>query len=1249
MNNPVIYINISKLFIYIFLFQIKFIKSEGEEESIIISSVSYPTAYTLSNQNIVMVTSDGIHFYNTDLIEDNDKKILFEKEITLQSEFEKTTIAQFSEEDGGYIMIIVNDTLYFFQENGTPIKSLDLSISISSLHYCLIPYKKEADFLYYIISYPIDIKSFNLTYFKFDLNSPNSNEIIKSKNIETKLSSDSTPYEFVGVNCIIMLNPENNKILVCFYAISFPREIQTKSFNINDDFEEYNEYFGYYSNSDGGFLTPKYISGATNENKEKALIYFVNGNAYKMTFDFINLLSEPIKINDDSSYKNQEYTDHKLFYFKHTQEFICASFQYYQLCKVYLASFKSDFTLKNQALVDPDNLCSNSNSFSVFYNKNSYSIVVDNLNDKKIVIKKATELGNTENLDGNEENINTEENNNNSNNINSKDKCKKSTNKSIFYNLCTECNIEGGYFPVEDPNNSLFHGTEGFFECYNENTKPTNFYLNKEISNNYIYKPCYETCSKCEEGGNEYNNNCLECEKKYIIKPKFPESKMCVTKCSFAYYYTHYGQYKCTTNNNCPEEAYLYIPELGKCTNDCSQENEYRYQYGGRCYKACPDNTILNNGICKNIDNNSCSKSEIKIKTEEYFSSEEIDLDVKYYIKEFGNNEKHVSYYYNDKYSLLLYKESFCIEELNINMPKVDFGQCYNKIQDSLNLIDKKVIIALAEKFNEKKSSTTSYFFYNPETGTKLEAESICKEDVITIKENLMSQLNSSESNVNIESILFLTGQNIDIFNLSGEFYTDICYHFESPNGKDIPLKDRIKEFYPNISLCDDSGCTYKGVNLTTMESICECKFNDILNNKYFEGNVLIENTLGEITDILTNSNLDVLKCFQNVFKRKYIIKSIGGFIILIIIFFEIICTLYFFLYSYFQIIKYLYYLSSYYVNLINTKNQNSNNHKKNESAKEISLNKLIKNKRNKNKDINLESTTNKIKLLKSEKLLSKYDNNKLLKNNKLKNEIKESYHKNHLKRKNTKNEDLDNILKNYGININEYLKTEFDNMDFDDAIKYDNRTFFEYFCQKFNENQIIMDTFFNKENLKPIPIKILLLLLNIDLNFVVNGLFISEDYISELYHSNEKENFFSYFPRAISRFVYTTLVSTFIGIIIGCVFIEEKKIKHIFKREKKDPLKLKYEISLISKNIKKNYIIFIIICFLISVFSWYYVNCFNNSYPAVKIEWIKSSITIMIIIQIISALKILLEAILRLISFKFKSEKIFNLKEIIA
>ena len=40
-------------------------------------------------------------------------------------------------------------------------------------------------------------------------------------------------------------------------------------------------------------------------------------------------------------------------------------------------------------------------------------------------------------------------------------------------------------------------------------------------------------------------------------------------------------------------------------------------------------------------------------------------------------------------------------------------------------------------------------------------------------------------------------------YSLSDEFYNDLCYHFESPNGRDIPLKDRISMLYPNITLCD--------------------------------------------------------------------------------------------------------------------------------------------------------------------------------------------------------------------------------------------------------------------------------------------------------------------------------------------------------------------------------------------------------------------------------------------------------------
>ena len=114
----------------------------------------------------------------------------------------------------------------------------------------------------------------------------------------------------------------------------------------------------------------------------------------------------------------------------------------------------------------------------------------------------------------------------------------------------------------------------------------------------------------------------------------------------------------------------------------------------------------------------------------------------------------------------------------------------------------------------------------------------------------------------------------------------------------------------------------------------------------------------------------------------------------------------------------------------------------------------------------------------------------------------------------------------------------------------------------------------------------------------------------------------------------------------MDCILIEEKKVKRVFMREKENHLQVKKEISLIIKSLKKNYIIFISICYFISLLSWYYLSCFNNVYPGVKVEWIKSSITIIIIMQVLSFLAGLLVAIIRLVAFKCNSEKLYKLKD---
>jgi hypothetical protein len=379
----------------------------------------------------------------------------------------------------------------------------------------------------------------------------------------------------------------------------------------------------------------------------------------------------------------------------------------------------------------------------------------------------------------------------------------------------------------------------------------------------------------------------------------------------------------------------------------------------------------------------------------------------------------------------------------------------------------------------------------------------------------------------------------------------------------------------------------------------------------------------------------------------------------------EIILVIIFLVKDIKNIRKYLYNLTQYYLvyssdknvnkvvekvtNLITTNEKNYRETLKNPPKKKLKKSKLKENILIYPSHINkIEENSKSLKVLKNEsdKSLMQRNRNKkitkatILSNNENTEELKKRKDSALLKAK----------INCGNIDIEDYLKPDLDNLDYDDAIKLDQRNFFEFLIFRLKQKQIIMEVFFYKENLKPMSIKVILLLLNINLYFVINGLFFNETYIGKIYNANDdEENFFSFLSRSFNNFIYGTLVSFIINIIIDCIFIEEKKIKRIFLREKDDELQLKYEISVNMSSIKKRYIGFIYICLFICIISWYYLICFNYVYPGVKLEWIKSSFTIIIIMQTLSVLVILLEAILRSISFQCKSEKIYKVKQLIA
>jgi len=244
-------------------------------------------------------------------------------------------------------------------------------------------------------------------------------------------------------------------------------------------------------------------------------------------------------------------------------------------------------------------------------------------------------------------------------------------------------------------------------------------------------------------------------------------------------------------------------------------------------------------------------------------------------------------------------------------------------------------------------------------------------------------------------------------------------------------------------------------------------------------------------------------------------------------------------------------------------------------------------------------------------------------------------------------NKTCDNLLlsikDDYDLNIEEFLKTDPEDMDYDDALRRDNRTFCRFYCDKILSEQIILDTFFNKEYLKPMPIKIMLLVLQINLYLFINGLFYNEEYVTKIFEL-EKDSFSKKIWRFLDNLFYAFLVGVIINYVIEFFFIKEKKLRTTLKREKGNVLILKYEMIQIIKELQNKYISFIIVSFLISIFIWYHISCFNNIYSHMKIEWLIFSIFIIICIQVISLLASLLEAILRFMSFRCKNEKLFKL-----
>lgn len=854
-------------------------------------------------------------------------------------------------------------------------------------------------------------------------------------------------------------------------------------------------------------------------------------------------------------------------------------------------------------------------------------------------------------------------------------KCLECDEESNARNLCIKCNIKNNYYPLK-LNNVIGDKNEKYINCYSEETKILNYYLNK---NENIFESCFYTCGTCEEMGDKNDHKCLTCANNYRMNPN--KNNSCVMKCKYLFYFTNFGEYKCTNDNQCPEEANILIKDLSKCTSDCKNEGDYQFQYNGECIKSCPDGTEINNEtkICQIKDKHQCSYNLFELFLDNSIQKNEIEKIAKDYVKEFYYTNNHISNYISDKFSIIIYKNSECIKKLKLSLPTIDFGECYKNVKDNYS-IKEDLIIGVIDSYTNKNNSSsnnpeTTYAFFHPVTGINLNASEICKDSKIKMEENILSIVDDNKT------ILFFAGQNVNIFNISNEFYTDRCFYFESWNNKDVVLKDRINYVYPNVTLCDND-CKNIGINLTSLTAICECSFRDLLDisnleNDWFSNNILVSEVINQIHGLITLLNLEVMRCYKTIFDLKYMSKCTGGYIILFILICAIICNVIYSNYSIKETLGFLFKVSRLYLQFIEAKNiKNLNNNRrtikappkkkkvklktdifkrKTQKILKINSDKFKGRKTTKNVNININmaefnfnSTGKKIKKLGKSilnKIKKKKKKSQILKDeNSLRNvAVTKSYRDKSLFLEKTKSTlfELKNGLNSF--NIEEYLANTYEEMDYDDAIFEEKRGFWKYFIERIKSKHILINSFFIVDHIQPKSIKILLFLMQIDLYFLINAMLFNEDYISEIFNSDEEETFFSFVPRSINRYIYTTFVGTILNYFIKCFFIKEKKFIRILIRSETNSVALNNELFIFTEKLKKFYLIFVICCMIIIIFSLYYISCFNNIYQYSKREWIISSFAFILVTQILYVCATFLETIFRYLSFKFESDKIYK------
>ena len=217
------------------------------------------------------------------------------------------------------------------------------------------------------------------------------------------------------------------------------------------------------------------------------------------------------------------------------------------------------------------------------------------------------------------------------------------------------------------------------------------------------------------------------------------------------------------------------------------------------------------------------------------------------------------------------------------------------------------------------------------------------------------------------------------------------------------------------------------------------------------------------------------------------------------------------------------------------------------------------------------------------------------------------------------------------------------DDMDYEEAIIYDNRSYLKMYWSSLVDSQIILNTFFTDNNLNLFIIKLSFFIFSFEISFFLNTLFYTDEYISDAYHNNGVLDFVSGLPKSIYSFIATLLLSNLLKILSN----SRSELLKIIREKSKD----KEYFNLINEKLKKlkiKLIIYYILIFVLGLFFLYYVSAFCAVYKYSQKYWLYECLQSFAMDFATAFITSLFVSLLKYIAIKKKIKCLFTLSNII-